>query len=223
MTPEELVDRNLAAYAASDLEAMSGTLSEDVRMGALFGGSAALGREAVLRAYSKAMAVFPFALTRSLNRIVHPPYVVDHEASLSVTGERVFVATFYTCGADSICSVQTVISREPPQGLNAVQGQLDAYNSGDAAAMSAFFAEDAVLSRIDEGVIGKGREEVRAHYARLFGAYAHNHARLLNRVAVGPVVFDLELVRRQADAVPFMALAVYRTQAGKITQALLAA
>jgi hypothetical protein len=216
MRPQDIVDRNLVAYADGDLDAMGRTLAADVRMGGFSGRDRAVGREAVLGVYAKTIAHFPLERTRSLNRITIGRFVLDHEVSVSVTDERLYVASLYACSDEAIERIVTVTSKEPPQGLNVVQAQLDAYNAQALDDLAACYAEDARLRRLGEDPHCEGRAAVVNYYGDLFRRFPENHATLINRIAVGGWVFDAERVRRRPDMPDVEALCIYATSGGGI-------
>ena len=101
-----------------------------------------------------------------------------------------------------------------------VQGQLDAYNARDIDTFMGFWAEDAEMLSFPSEVLARGTVEIRArHVARfkepnLFGE-------LVNRIALGTLVIDQEIVTRtfsegtgQVDVV-----AIYEVDDGKIRRA----
>lgn len=104
-----------------------------------------------------------------------------------------------------------------PSPADIVQKQLAAYNAHDAAAMAATFSEDAVMTDFKGNVMERGREAIRARYARLFSDHPQNHAESLARIAVNGIVVDHERVTRTPGTPPFEAIAVYTVENGQIT------
>jgi hypothetical protein len=76
-----------------------------------------------------------------------------------------------------------------------VQRQLDAYNARDVEALLEIYAEDAQLFEHPAALIASGSAALRERFAARFEE-PNLHATLLNRIVMGPVVVDHELVRR---------------------------
>lgn len=210
------VDANLAAYGARDLDALAETLAGDVVMAAYRGPVVATGRDAAREAYARTIEAYPMSGTRALNRIVFADVVVDHEVSVRADGLRRYVATLYRLRDGRIARIETVSSKRAPTGLEAAQGQLDAYNAQDLGGYLGFFAADCAIADYQGAVTQDGAAAIRARYADAFKTYPKNHARLVNRIAVAGVVFDHEEVRRGPEGPVFEALAIYSVADGLI-------
>jgi hypothetical protein len=213
-----LVDANLTAYGRGDAEGLASTLSGDCQIGPLAGEALASGRDACQLVYEKTMAAYPLGLTRSLNRIAVGPVVIDHEASQRIDGVRCYVATFYTVKDAAIGRIETVISDTQAMGLNAIQAQLDAYNVQDLDAHMALYQPDATIRDWHGAITHAGVEAIRARYSEVFAEHPKNHAQLVNRIAVGPVVVDHERIRRNPDGAAFEMAAVYTLRDGLIAR-----
>jgi uncharacterized protein (TIGR02246 family) len=101
--------------------------------------------------------------------------------------------------------------------IEVVQRQLDAYNAQDLEAFIACFAPDCVIADLHGAVTQQGIDAIRARYAKLFAEFPDNHARLVNRIAVGNVVVDHEDITRAAGA-RFQAAAIYTVRDGRIAR-----
>jgi hypothetical protein len=216
--PTHLVDANLAAYARGDADGLSSTLADGCQLGPLGGDALASGRQACQDAYERTMQAYPMSGTRALNRIAVGPVVIDHEVSQRADGARLFVCTIYTVREGAIARIETVMSKAAAVGLNAAQGQLDAYNAQDLDAYMAFFAPDCVIYDWQGPITQAGAEAIRARYAALFAEHPENHAELVNRIAVGEVVVDHERVRRTPKGQAFEVAAVYTLRDGLIAR-----
>lgn len=98
------------------------------------------------------------------------------------------------------------------------QAQLDAYNVQDLERFLACYAEDVVVADFNGAVSSSGIASLRKRYAEMFAANPKNHARLVNRIAVGNTVIDHEDVRRSPDSAPFQVAAIYTIKDAKITR-----
>ena len=99
-----------------------------------------------------------------------------------------------------------------------VQAQLDAYNAHDAAKCCSFYAEDCVIADLNGGVRQANRAELLARYSTMFQEFPENHARLVNRVAVGNTVIDHEDVSRAPNGERFEIIAIYTIKNGLIAR-----
>ncbi len=99
-----------------------------------------------------------------------------------------------------------------------VQAQLDAYNAQDVARCCALYAEDCVVADLNAGVRQSGRAELHARYSDLFAQFPQNHARLVNRIAVGDTVIDHEDVTRAPGGERFEIIAIYTIKSGLIVR-----
>lgn len=80
-----------------------------------------------------------------------------------------------------------------------VARQLDAYNAKDIEALMACWHVDAVIMAHPSGILAKGSKEIRARHLARFEE-RDLFARLKQRMAVGAMVVDLEVVTRNFPA-----------------------
>ena len=99
-----------------------------------------------------------------------------------------------------------------------IQRQLDAYNAQDLDAYIACYAPDVVVAQLNGTVTEKGREELRARYAKAFAAFPENKAHLKNRIVVGGTVIDREHVVRKPGGEEFEIIAIYTIKDGLIAR-----
>jgi uncharacterized protein (TIGR02246 family) len=102
--------------------------------------------------------------------------------------------------------------------VDVVQRQLDAYNAQDLEAFCATYADDCVIADLNGAVAQRGAAEIRARYAAMFAEYPLNHARIVNRIAMGDVVIDHEDVVRAPGGPRFEAIAIYTVRNGRIAR-----
>ncbi|MCB9824609.1 MAG: nuclear transport factor 2 family protein [Planctomycetota bacterium] len=80
--------------------------------------------------------------------------------------------------------------------LEAVEGQLAAYNARDIEAFAAWFAEDVELFRLGESEpFVRGRAQLVERYGPMFASRPDLHAAIVHRAAHGRFVTDEEEVR----------------------------
>ncbi len=99
-----------------------------------------------------------------------------------------------------------------------VQAQLDAYNAQDLERFCALFADDCVIADLNGAVTQQGAVAVRERYQTMFSRFPKNHARLVNRIAVGDVVVDHEDIAREPGGEQFQAAAIYTVKNGRIAR-----
>jgi hypothetical protein len=96
------------------------------------------------------------------------------------------------------------------------QKQLDAYNAQDLDKYVSFFSEDCVVSGLNGTPTETSRAAIRARYAKAFEMFPENKAELKNRIAVGNIVVDHELVIRGPGGEQFEIIAIYAFKDGLI-------
>jgi hypothetical protein len=101
-----------------------------------------------------------------------------------------------------------------------VQRQLDAYNARDIDALMATYSEDIELFENPARLLAKGARQVRERQAiRL--AEPNLHAKLIQRMVMGNIVIDQEVVTRTFDEGTgrIELIATYQVQEGRIAKA----
>lgn len=103
---EAVVQAQLDAYNAQDLDAHCAHFAEDVVVATLNGDVSRTGIDAYRAFYEKTFADFPKNRAELLNRIVVGPNVIDHERVDRGNGDPTFeVAAIYTFRGDKIARV----------------------------------------------------------------------------------------------------------------------
>ena len=109
LSPVELVQGQLDAYNAQDVEAFCSFYAEDAVLGSYSGGVLAEGLQAIRERHVKLFADFPQNQAKLLNRIAFGNFVVDHEdVERSPGGESFQVAPIYTIAGGKIARVDFV-------------------------------------------------------------------------------------------------------------------
>ncbi|WP_174873536.1 nuclear transport factor 2 family protein [Vogesella oryzae] len=101
-----------------------------------------------------------------------------------------------------------------------IQAQLDAYNRKDLDALLACYADDACMYLYPATLVAQGHAAIRERMALRF-AEPDLHARLLQRVVLGSVVIDDEIVTRtfpEGRGTVTMTM-IYRVEHGRIKDA----
>jgi imidazolonepropionase-like amidohydrolase len=102
--------------------------------------------------------------------------------------------------------------KDTPEVL--VQRQLNGYNFRNVDAFLEPYAEDVELYTYPNTLIGKGKEEMRKNYSKLFTDNPDLHCELKGRIVQGNIVIDKELLRF-GDEIS-NATAIYQIENGKI-------
>ena len=89
--------------------------------------------------------------------------------------------------------MSTMFDHDSPAAV--IQRQLDAYNARDIDALLATYAPDARQYEHPATLLATGHDEMRARFALRFQE-PDLHARLLQRVVMGNLVIDHEVVTR---------------------------
>ncbi|MDP3659857.1 nuclear transport factor 2 family protein [Phenylobacterium sp.] len=106
MSPVEIVQGQLDAYNAQDLDAYCAYFTPDVVVADLNGAVTTQGIEAYRARYAKAFADFPQNKAELLARIVLGTSVIDHERVVRKPGGETFeVAAIYTFADGKIARV----------------------------------------------------------------------------------------------------------------------
>lgn len=100
-----------------------------------------------------------------------------------------------------------------PAGV--VHRQKEAYNDGDADEFAAWYDEQAVVARLEDGErMAEGREDIRDQWAELFWAEPDLHCEFTDEFTMGRFVACRERITGMEE--PLDALAVYLVDDGVI-------
>ncbi|WP_296596894.1 nuclear transport factor 2 family protein [Phenylobacterium sp.] len=107
--PADIVQGQLDAYNAQDLDAFCAFYADDAVLGAYNGEVATVGLAAIRERHAKLFAEFPQNKAELKNRIVVGAHVIDHEQVLRAPGGESFqVAPIYTLAGGKIARVDFV-------------------------------------------------------------------------------------------------------------------
>lgn len=109
LSPADLVQGQLEAYNAQDLDAFCAFYADDAVLGAYGGETLAAGLEAIRERHRKLFADFPQNHARLVHRAVLAGHVVDHEdVSRAPGGEAFQVCAIYSFAGGKIARVDFV-------------------------------------------------------------------------------------------------------------------
>lgn len=99
-----------------------------------------------------------------------------------------------------------------------VENQLNAYNDRDLDAFCACFHDEVIVRDFPSGTIRiRGMRDFRSRYETLFRANPLLNCRLVQRIVIGNIVIDEEIVTGLADDVVH-AVAIYQVQCKVIVE-----
>lgn len=98
-----------------------------------------------------------------------------------------------------------------------VQRFFDAVIARDVESVPENFSNDAVFTMDGVGVVGTGRDEIKRVYAAMFEEHPEVHVEIVQRLAIGRVVVDLESVAGFDTAEAADWIWVYTVDGGLIT------
>jgi hypothetical protein len=217
-----IIDTHYAAYAASDIEGVLATLTDDYTV-APFGGKPWLtSKEGARKMYARHLKTYPMDRTDVLGRMELGNVVIKREHSRPADGVSDPVADvmpIYTL-RDGLMARCDSVTGEGDEDANVavIAAQLAAYNVQDLDAHVACFADDVVIADFNGAENLQGITDYRARYAGVFAQYPGNHAQLIGRLACANVVVDHERVSREAGSQTFDVLAIYTLREGKIAR-----
>lgn len=106
---------------------------------------------------------------------------------------------------------ETLIEETP---IALAQRQLNAYNCRNIDAFLEPYADDVEIYTYPDKLIGKGKEEMRKNYSKMFDDTPNLHCELIGRIAQGNVVIDKERVQFSDKIIE--AVAIYHIENNKI-------
>jgi hypothetical protein len=217
-----IIDTHYAAYAASDLDGILATLTDDYTV-APFGGKPWLtSKEGAAKMYARHLKTYPMDRTDVLGRMELGNVVIKREHSRPADGVSDPVADvmpIYTLRDGLMARCDSVTGKgDEAANIAVAQAQLDAYNIQDLEAHVACFSDDVVIADFHGAENLHGIADYRARMGGVFAQYPGNHAALVNRLACANVVVDHERVSREAGGPTFDVLAIYTLRDGKIAR-----
>lgn len=217
-----IIDTHYAAYAASDIEAVLATLTDDYTVALLGAKPWLTNKEGARKMYARHIKTYPMDRTDVLGRMELAHVVIKREHSRPADGVSDPVADvmpIYTL-RDGLMARCDMVAGEGDEAANVavIAAQLAAYNIQDLDGHVAHFAGDVVVADFNGAENLHGVEAYCARYAGVFAQYPGNHAQLIGRLSCANVVIDHERVSRIAGGESFDVLAIYTLRDGKIAR-----
>lgn len=101
---------------------------------------------------------------------------------------------------------------------NIVQKQLEAYNSRDLETFLSFFSDSSEGYIFPDILVGKGKEEQRIEFTKLFANAPNLHAEIKERICFGDYVIDHEVVTGMPGGKTVEAVEIYKVEENLITK-----
>jgi hypothetical protein len=217
-----IIDTHYAAYAASDLDGVLATLTDDYIVSPFGGKPWLTSKEGARKMYARHLKTYPMDRTDVLGRMELGNVVIKREHSHPADGVSDPVADvmpIYTL-RDGLMARCDSVTGDGDEAANVavIAAQLAAYNVQDLDAHVSCFAGDVVIADFNGAENLAGIADYRARYAGVFAQYPGNHAELIGRLACANVVVDHERVSRVAGGETFDVLAIYTLRDGKIAR-----
>ena len=108
MSPVDIVDIQVVAYNAQDLETFCACYTDDVVIADLNGAVTQTGQSALRERYAVMFAQFPQNRARIVKRIAVGDVVIDHEEVTRAPGQRFEAIAIYTVKQGRIARVDFV-------------------------------------------------------------------------------------------------------------------
>lgn len=108
MSATEIVQRQLDAYNAQDIEAFCACFAADCVLGDLNGAVTQKGTAAIRQRYETLFSAYPENHAKLVNRVVVGDIVIDHEDITRSPSERINAAAIYTVKDGLIARVDFV-------------------------------------------------------------------------------------------------------------------
>jgi hypothetical protein len=217
-----VIDTHYAAYAASDLEGVLATLTDDYTVAPLNAKPWLNSKEGARKMYARHLKTYPMDRTDVLGRMELGNVVIKREHSRPADGVSDPVADvmpIYTLRDGLMARCESVTGEgDEAANIAVIAAQLAAYNVQDLDGHVAHFADDVVIADLNGAENLHGIADYRARYAGVFAQYPGNHAELIGRLACANVVVDHERVSRVAGGETFDVLAIYTLRDGKIAR-----
>ena len=117
-----------------------------------------------------------------------------------------------------IIAVSPIASSQDNPAETAAQGQLEAYNRQDIEGFLKWYTDDVEIYNFPDELVLKGKEKMRERYINSWNQNPNQKAEVTKRIINGNTVVDMEHVTGRANGQEANVIAIYRTNAGKISR-----
>ncbi len=214
VSPEGIVQKQLDAYNARDIDGFMDTMSADVTLYNFPNDTIAIGFETVKKRYGDFFESTPDLHSTLKNRIVYDNKVIDHEY-ITAKGKNYELIAIYTVTGGKISDIHILRNSQVKDDVAAIiDTQLKAYNSGKIDQFMSNYSENIKLLEYPNNVTTTGKEKMAETYRSLFKRVPDLKCTISNRIALGNYVIDLEELSGRGSN--WRGLALYIVKEGKI-------
>lgn len=215
--PSIIVQKQVDSYNAGDLDAFVNCYDENVLVTNFPADTLYVGHEKMRNNYSGLAPDNKFYEVYVANRITIGNKVIDQE-SVKRNGEfQQMQVAVYEVDNGAISSMRFIFDKtDVPDPEIIVQQQLDAYNARDIEGFLATYLKDVKLYNFPYQLRTDGLEALRKGYTNFFESASDLHCEIKNRMVIGNIVIDEELVTANGNT--FRAVAIYEVTDGRIAK-----
>lgn len=219
ISPEHIVQKQLDAYNAKDIDAFLATYNDDVLIYDYPDTVRYKGKEAMRPYYDKKFKDEPNLFCEIKHRIVLGNKVIDEEY-VTYSDRIVKVISIYEVKNGKIAKVTFI----RPQHDNDIEKssekiidkQLDAYNARDIDAFVATYTKDIKVYNFPYKFLYEGHEKIKEGYINFFKNTSDLNCKIKNRIVMGNVVIDEEFLTINTQH--YSAVAIYEVTNDKIAK-----
>ncbi|WP_200822875.1 nuclear transport factor 2 family protein [Aquimarina sp. AU58] len=219
ISPEHIVQKQLDAYNARDIDAFLATYNDDVLIYDYPNTVRYKGKEAMRPYYDKKFKNQPNLFCEIKHRIVLGNKVIDEEY-VTYNDRKVRVISIYEIKNGKIAKVTFIKPQYDndleKSTLNIIDKQLDAYNTRDIDAFVATYTEDIKVYNFPYKFLYEGHKKIKEGYANFFNNTPDLNCKIKNRIVMGNVVIDEEFLTIHKQH--YSAIAIYEVKNDKIAK-----
>ena len=218
VSPEVVVDRQVATYNARDLDGFVSCYAENVAVRRFPGDTLYVGREQMRRNYGDYFQQTKSTSVAVEQRIVMGNTVIDEEKALDDGVENHQVA-IYQIQNGEIGSMTFLFEKKAAENQNPVEiaiGHDDAALPSDIDAFLATYSDGVQLFNYPTTKIGEGQEQMRKMYQGFFENTPDLNCEIKKRMIIGNKVIDQEYLTINGQN--YSAVAIYEVENDKIAR-----
>ncbi|MHA2503453.1 MAG: nuclear transport factor 2 family protein, partial [Candidatus Kariarchaeaceae archaeon] len=184
-SPSDIIEKQLEYYNNRDLDRFISLFSENVTVYTLpdFETPIMSGIDELSDKYKERFDSSPNLFSHLKSRISVGNFVIDDEDIEGLGGERVRIIAIYEVTDGKISRMWFIRGEEQIGKIDPVEGQLQAYNSGDIETFLTHYTPDCKLYDLQSGELRmEGHEPMRERYGDLFKDSPDLHAKVVERM-----------------------------------------
>lgn len=214
--PDKIVQKQVEAFNARDLESFANCYSEDVVVKNFPSDTLYIGRQQLKDNYKTFYSTTPSIEVKVSSRIIIGSTVIDQEFVTIGGKQKQQVAIYETDGLiKSMTFIKDKKTTIDPEVI--VQKQLDAYNKRDLDTFLNTYSKTAKIYSYSGELRSEGIDAMRSGYADLFNSTPDLHCEILNRIVIGNTVIDEESIIANGKIIS--AVLVYEVENDSIIKA----